>query len=268
MTYRVRNIGIAIALAIVAALLTSFYVTNYKRSVQHGQKLVSVFVAARDIPAGTPGSDVVARHLLTQQQVARRNVVPGAISSPGQIAQLVASEPVYAGEQVSARRFRPLVEKGIRAQLKGTMRAFEVPGDQNQLLGGTLRAGDHVDIVASIKYKVSDIAAGTAAAGNLDRVASRVVLRDLLVLATLGSPGTAGKLTTGFNQNLSVLLAVTDSQAQKLFFVLKNGDWSLQLRPPLKAADSPGSVETIESVLGDGLGRGQFRQLYTGKEIR
>ena len=29
MTYRIRNISIAIALALVAALLTSFYVTNY-----------------------------------------------------------------------------------------------------------------------------------------------------------------------------------------------------------------------------------------------
>ena len=37
MTYRLRNIGIAIVLAVVAALLTTFYVTNYKRSVQHSE---------------------------------------------------------------------------------------------------------------------------------------------------------------------------------------------------------------------------------------
>src|SRR6476620_6257494 len=51
MTYRLRNIGIAIALAVVAALLTTFYVTNYKRSVQHGESKVPVYVASRDIPA-------------------------------------------------------------------------------------------------------------------------------------------------------------------------------------------------------------------------
>ena len=38
MTYRIRNIGIAVALAIVAALLTTFYVTNYKRTVQQGEQ--------------------------------------------------------------------------------------------------------------------------------------------------------------------------------------------------------------------------------------
>jgi hypothetical protein len=65
-----------------------------------------------------------------------------------------------------------------------------------------------------------------------------------------------------------VILAVTDAQAQKLFFVVKNGDWSLQLRPVLHAADSPGSVETIESVLGDGLRPAQFAQLYVGRAVR
>ena len=40
------------------------------------------------------------------------------------------------------------------------------------------------------------------------------------------------------------------------------------VRPVVDAADSPESVETIESVLGDGLGARQFRQLYAGKDVR
>ena len=60
MTYRVRNIGIAVALAVVAALLTTFYVTNYKRNVQQSEEKVAVYVAARDIPLGTSGSDVAS----------------------------------------------------------------------------------------------------------------------------------------------------------------------------------------------------------------
>ena len=62
MTYRIRNILIAIGLALVAMLLTLFYVTNYKRSVQHSTTGVSVYVAARDITAGTPGADIVKQH--------------------------------------------------------------------------------------------------------------------------------------------------------------------------------------------------------------
>src|SRR5207244_1646710 len=56
MTYRVRNIVIAVVLAALAALMTSYYVTNYKRHVQQGEKPVQVYVASQDIPAGTPGT--------------------------------------------------------------------------------------------------------------------------------------------------------------------------------------------------------------------
>ena len=34
MTYRLRNIVVAVALALVAALLTSYYVTQYQRNVR------------------------------------------------------------------------------------------------------------------------------------------------------------------------------------------------------------------------------------------
>ena len=54
MTYSIRNIAIAIALALVAALLVTFYVSNYKRRVQQGESNVRVYVAAHDIPAGRP----------------------------------------------------------------------------------------------------------------------------------------------------------------------------------------------------------------------
>ena len=59
MTYRVRNIVIAVVLAALAALMTSYYVTNYKRHVQQGEKHVQVYVASQDIPAGTAGTDAV-----------------------------------------------------------------------------------------------------------------------------------------------------------------------------------------------------------------
>src|SRR5205085_470237 len=130
MTYRVRNIGIAVALAAVAALLTSFYVTNYKRHVQRGEEHVTVLVASHDIPAGTPGSDVA--HMLRTETVLRRNVVPGAISNPEQLSRHVATQKTFSGEQVTTQRFGTVAETGARAELTGTMRAFQIQGDENQ----------------------------------------------------------------------------------------------------------------------------------------
>jgi len=144
MNYRAKNIGIAVALAALAAILTSVYVVNYKRHVQHGEGKVTVLVAARDIPAGTAGADIIDQKMLKEQTVPRKAVVAGAISSPEQLSQYVATQDVYQGEQVSTRRFAPPKEQGIRAQIKGTQRAYELAGDSHQLIAGTLKDGDHI----------------------------------------------------------------------------------------------------------------------------
>jgi pilus assembly protein CpaB len=250
MTYRIRNIGIAVALAIVAALLTTFYVTNYKRSVQQGESTVAVFVASQDIPLGTSGSDVAHRNMLHVEHVPRRSVVPGAISQPSQVEDLVAVEPIYSGEQISTRRFRTAEEQGIRAQLKGNLRAIEIPGDEHRLLSGTLKDGDRVDFVGYLELD----------GGN---AFSRVVLRDLLVLQAPDTSAISSKIGSNPDQPFSAMLAVTDAQAQKMFFVMENGKWTFQLRPVTNAADSPESVDSARTVLGDGL-RGRERRVFRG----
>src|ERR1051325_389794 len=103
MTYRVRNIGIALALAAMAALLTSVYVTSYKRHVQSGQDQVTVYVAKRDIPQGTRGGAAATR--LSPEQVPKRTLVPGAITKPDQLTGLTATQQTLQGEQVTTRRF-------------------------------------------------------------------------------------------------------------------------------------------------------------------
>ena len=151
MTYRVKNISIAVALALVAALLTSFYVTNYQRNVRQDETNVPIWVAKRDIPAGTTGADIERKEMLGKSEIVRRSVVPGAISNPDQVAELVTSQPIYAGEQISTRRFSSPSQRGIKAQLTGVQRALEVNGDQHSLLAGTLKAGDKVDLVATFE---------------------------------------------------------------------------------------------------------------------
>ena len=59
-----------------------------------------------------------------------------------------------------------------------------------------------------------------------------------------------------------MILAVSDTQVQRLFFVLKNADWTLELRPVVNAADSRERVDTINSVLA---GRADDpRSIFTG----
>lgn len=235
MSYRLRNIGIAVVLAVLAALLTIFYVTNYKKSVQQGEDLVPVWVATRDIPVGTSGAEVSDRNLLRATEIAKRSVVPGAISKPEQIETLIATEKVYEGEQLTLSRFHPLGEQGIKAQLKGRLRAFELAGNEHQLLMGTIDEGDHVDFVGSLEV------------GNLQ--VTKVVLRDLLVLKAPESGAVETKLGARSDEAFAAILALTDAQAQKLFHVFTHGDWSLQLRPVTDAADSRESFDTSMTIM-------------------
>ena len=248
MTYRARTIFAAIGLALLATLFVGFYVTNYKRSVEHSQQHVSVYVAARDIPEGTSGADVAAKGYLKQEQVLRQSVVPGAISTPKQIQKLVAAQATYAGEQISLSRFSDVAVQGIRGVLRGPLRAVQIAGDGQQTLAGTLRVGDHVDVVANVKLGGTDS----------ERSIARIVLRNLRVLKAPPSSDAASRLGADTGGS-SVLLAVTDTQVQKLFYVVKNDDWTLELRPVVKATDSPETVETQNTIVTDGLSPAQLR---------
>jgi Flp pilus assembly protein CpaB len=253
MNYRVKNIGIAVALAALAAILTSVYVVNYKRHVQSGEDKVPVYVAARDIPAGTSGAEVIDQHMLKKVTIPKKAIVAGAISNPSDLSSYIATQDVYEGEQVSTRRFAPPREQGIRAQIKGTQRAYQVEGNSHQLLAGTLKAGDHVDVVATWGIKNPGQESGD------DAIVSRVVLRDLLVL-TPADEAASSSAVTASQQTAFVQLRMTDWQAQKMIWIQKNSQdsgagWHLDLRPPNGSLDSANTYMDSALMLFDGPGR-------------
>ena len=239
MSYRLRNIAVAVGLALIAALLTTFYVANYKRHVRQSESTVRVYIAKHDIPQGTPGSEFQGTNLIETSDVTQRTVVPGAISSPAEISSLLSTQEIYAGEQITLRRFASRAEQGVRAQLHGTLRAVSLPGTGDQLLAGTLRDGDHVDVIANIKT-----------GSCVTCFAVREVVRNVLVLR---APEGATKSGVGA-VNSSVVLALSDrKQIQKLFYTVGNAaSWSLDLRPVANAVDSREDVETADSLLHDG----------------
>lgn len=246
MTYRLRNISIAVALALVAALLTSYYVSNYQRDVRADETNVPIYVAARDIPAGTPGARAVQKGMLTKTEIVRRSVVPGAISNPEQLNDLVATQQIFAGEQITSRRFAAPSAQGIQAQLTGPQRAISIAGDKQQLLAGILKDGDRVDIVATF-----------SAPESAQLHFTRIVLRDIEVLRAPESGAAAEKITN--DAGYGVILKVRDTQVQRLQWAYTNAkQWHLELRPGTDAVDSPENVESWYSLLREGANRKQL----------
>jgi Flp pilus assembly protein CpaB len=256
MTYRLRNVGLAIALAAVAVLLVFYYVSQERGRLQQDQELVAVWVAAKDIPEGTSGAELDAGGFLTPVEVERGQVTPGALLDPADVSSKVVANPIYKGEQVSQLRFRSEAEKGIRAQLTGNLRAVQLPGDEHQLLAGTLEAGDRIDVVGT--WNVPE--------GATNHI-SRTVLRDILVLEPAHKSDTQSKITDAGKEGLAVKLALTDAQEQKLFWVAQNGAWTLTLRAPTDASDSPEAAESWWTLLGDGLKSDQIEGLWSEEAI-
>ena len=249
-TNRLWQIVAAVGLALLAVLLTTFYVTNYKRHVQHAEAQVTVLVAAKDIPVDTQGSDLLSGTWLTKLTVPRREVVPGSITSPQQLRNLIATQPIYAGEQVTTRRFGTPAERGVRAQIKGTQRVIEVDGDAHQVLAGTLRAGDHVDIVGA--WEAQDNSPNSTGPIGDPRV-TRVFIRDSLVLSAPAAPGKAGGI--GTSNAFSVQLRLTDAETQRLEWMYAHGkNWRLEIRPAVQAVTSPRWHDTGATLLKDGVG--------------
>jgi Flp pilus assembly protein CpaB len=258
MSYRLRNILIAVALAGLAALLVTFYVSNYKSDVNHQQAVVPVLVATQDIALNTAGADVVSKGMLKTENVARAAVVPGAITSPDQIKRLVATQTTFAGEQITAARFGPVVQQGWPGQISGTQRAVQLAGDPNQVLAGVVQPGNYVDFDATLP--------GPVQGGTFNRI----VVRNLKVMATQAAGGPDAKISgggAGTGQN-GVLLRMTDQQSQKVvlaYTLAKQASgayWTLELRPGLKSQDSPAGIETPISILVDGIAANTLRAAF------
>ena len=236
--YRIRNIVIAAALAAAAVLLTVVYVNSARKHDASQKQSVTVYKVNGNYGIGTPGSKIASH--LTALTVTKAQMAPNTVTNPDEIRNLYLAEPVYSGEQLSLLRFAPANQQGIRSRLSGTERAIQVPGDANQVLAGTLVPGDRVDVVANIKNP-----------NNQYDIRTMVVLRNLVVLQTEDGKGGA-KITRPTNDDHAVILQVTDEQAQRLFYVMKNGDWSLQLDPVKKPKASARSTATFVVVANGG----------------
>jgi pilus assembly protein CpaB len=225
-----KNTIAALGLAVLATILTLLYLGSGKTNASTTKGLIPVLVATHDIPAGTAG--ISLGHAIAVKAVAPDAVTVGALRRPQALTRLVSTQPIYAGDVITLRRFATSRGNTSLAGLRGNERAVDVSGEQTQLLAGTLQDGDHVDVVASVSIP-----------NGSQHHESRIVLRNLRVLH---APSASGSGTT----SAAATLVLTDAQALRLFYVIKNADWSLLLRPTVRASDSNVPNDSAASVLG------------------
>jgi|SRR5215208_619833 len=233
MTYRTRNIVAASGLALVAVIFMLIYVSKSRSSSGDvsGKSLVTVLLAKHDIDAGTPGSTLQVG-AFTVKRVPRAAAAPERIASPRTFRGQVATQDILAGEQATARKFGPIAAAGVRSRIRGFQRVVQLSGDANQILDGTLEAGDRVDVLGS-----------WTPPGCATCRLSGVIVRNALVLKTSSDLGSSK------SDAVPLQLRLTDEEANLVFWVQKNGAWWLMLRPVVNSRDNSLSSGTASSIL-------------------
>lgn len=256
MRARVFILVAAVALGIVAALLTARYLDTARAKIDADAQPVKVLVATEEIPRGRTAEDLVKEGLIELQEVPRRYVSANAVSSEKAIAGQVLAQPLSKGEQVTTTRFSYPDKAGLAFSIPEGHVAVAIPADDVKCVAGLIRPGDFVMVTATFDES-----------RGLNAAQTRVLLPRVRVLAVGGQmtaePAAAaedeggGGLVGGGSTNSSrntgavaptITLALVPADVEKLVYAEKQGAVWLSLIPNGVAEIPSTSGRTMQTL--------------------
>jgi len=269
----VRRKLIGVVLAVVLAVGGTFLVLGSRGSGDTAavtREQVPVLVATKPVPAGTAVRTLLeTAGAVTVKLVDVENKDIDALVSIDDLQEfkgLVVRDDVAADSALLSSSF---VDRGNLSLAAG---GVEVPPELLQMsfslepqrvLGGALRPGDRVAVVASFAVAgstapagISSGSSGAAITGGTGKQ-TRIVLQKALVanvqlsnLATANDATVAANGTPTVVGNYTVTLALSAADTERLAFALENGTLWLA-KQPATADGSDSRVWQVEDVLTD-----------------
>ena len=192
----------AVVVGLIGVAAVMVYASAADSRAVAGQRLQTVFIAARLVPSGTSAADAVAQGLIVPSQVLAKGVPPGALSTVDNAnGKLLALTDIAPGEFVLSARFgtTPLGQSAI-AVPDGQVAISLTLADPARV-GTFVTPGSHIVIYDTYSPSV----ALTGGAAGVKQ--TRVLLDDVLVIAmgsvsltpsaqAGGQAATAGALVT------------------------------------------------------------------------
>jgi Flp pilus assembly protein CpaB len=189
---------------------------------------VSVLVANRLIPKGTPGDVIGQSNQFQVGAVPKNQLLTGALTDPSALAGRIAAKDIYAGQQLTATDFIYAPPGTLQTSIAGTDRAINVSIDAQHGMIGQIGAGDRIDIFVGLNTQ--------GVRGSQPFI--KLLMSNVLVLR---APIGGGMYT----------LRVPEAQAAQLAFAADNGRLWFVLRPASGAkVQFPGLVTAQTLVLG------------------
>ncbi len=185
------------ARTVLGLLLFSIAFLGAQRLIADARATVPVLVAARDLPSDyalSAGDFVRAEVALPPELTSRYALASRDLDGVALI------RPVAEGEMIA-------LSWVATSRYVGAGRAMTIPITAEHAVGGDLRSGDRVDVLAT--FDSGDVRARTVA-----------VVEGVEIV----SPVEAGGLVTGEASVIGVTVAVTSQQAAELTFAIRSAD--------------------------------------------
>jgi pilus assembly protein CpaB len=241
---RVIAAAIGVVLAAAGTLALTTYVRGAESRALAGEQVVPVLIVREAVAQGTPVEALGNR--VEETQVPAKVRADGTVDSLDGLEGRVAAVDLVPGEQVLAQRFvdpQALVEGQVEVP-EGLLQVT-VKLDSERALGGALRAGDLVGVIASL----TDF--GGTGEEESGGPASHLILHKVLVSRVQGGATTeedGGALTpTPSTGELLITLAVGPGAAERVVFAAEHGSLWLTSQPD-NAREDGVRVQTRETI--------------------
>lgn len=207
-------VAVAVAVGVVASVLSYVFLNNAQDNAYHNAKLVNAYVITKAIPRTLSGTDAVNGGYLQQKKVPAEFRPASAITSLSSIRTESADSNLPAGEIVVSGMFvSPDTIASVAAETVPTGDvAISVSVDQVHAVAGLIQPGDKVDILLDIN-------------GNQETTLYQQVPVLAVGTTLVPAPGSApsGTQTTATTTSNVITFAVTPAAAARIALADSNG---------------------------------------------
>lgn len=214
----------AVLVALLGTALVFVYVRGADSRAEERYATVDVLKAVAPIEAGESIDQAAANGKLALQPVAQGDLLPNAQAAIDSLTGLVATVPIYPGEQIISDKFGSQAEAASPLQIPKGMLAVSINLTDPARVAGFVNPGSEVAVFV------------TATVEQTGQTFTRVLLPRVTVLGVGSTTPTATTTTTAEGAQTTeqlprtlMTLAVDQKDAQKVLFASSNGELAFGL---------------------------------------
>lgn len=236
---------VAVLIALAGTAMIVLYVQGIDERATEGQELVEVLVATEALEVGESVSDAQEAGKFDTREVRRTDVVDGALSSTSSISDLVATGPIYPGEQLIAKKFGTLGDTQSLV-IPDDMMAVSIELTDFERVAGFVNPGNEVAVFATT---INGVALLPNDSERKLGSYTRIVLPRSLVLG-VGTTSVTARTTQGEDGETAteevartiLTIAVTQEEAEKLIQADRTSEMNFALlTDDSRSADNEGA---------------------------